>query len=1524
MNEQLIEAVEAPVTVDPTVVNSEENLTVPQQVDSTEPTSTELPVPFLQNNVGAYRQALVEKMADNYTPFSETLVASQQLGNPLIWGLEFIARDKSVDNTWDPASIIDNEKYKDLSTTQKMYILNNARSEAAADAIVDRWNAIALYNEKANSTTGTSLKWLALVAGGIGTSPTTGFAAGAELAAILGASRAAKVFAGTASTVGKRVILGAGEGAAFTAVMAKNEEKDATALEYAVSIAASAGLHAWLGKIDTGVTSTGALNASSTGVPITEGVPVPVSPLSESESLAAAVNITDTAITQGKSVTAGEIMAKTESGLAEVNSIRATATSELTAIDDSLKALDEQIAVVKSSVKAVDDEVNIAAKEYEGKLTEYLANPNIPENFKRVFNKPLSSIFNDVVGPGVKTAKAADEVIEEVGIDTLKASAKQYDEATKGTISKLNKLLPEEAKAAGVDVSTLTTKKAIRELFKDAAKATKKSANALIDELAVAQRASKVAKEGLSKADSIKAASAVDDSKLKALVKQKEELLARKSTVTEMLDDAAKTESELLKVKSANAGKAADDLADVSKMRADAFKKAFMAKLVTAELMQGLSAVGKTITQRLDAINPDSILYPQMFTDDLAAIKAVSEGDNELIEILSHPLAPKASVRPGVMSSADIASTVVTDSVAPGIKGDTALMTLGDRLHNLGDEIANKAMSIIVTGTRVIKGVNITGADYYHTMYFQKYKSAIQEEFNEGFKEFLKNRGEKFKFAWMHQSHASYDSFVERVGDLSHKIDGNPSIVANYDKEVVRVVKGLQKVIEGARQEAIRLNIASGVVEDLTKAAFPRVPRYSKFLDANVTFGADAASKLFELAIVKAQPTINKLFRLKALKAELADDPTNAALRSSIEELEKAIDDIAAVGKITDAEALRIMEEDALSGTTYSSMLGNAYFRNGLSRATGGDVVSRSAVNPQDIITILENASPNVLARMSKSERAVFDAQLANSKNATSGSVDSTMNRLEMDFSAQLQIPVIGDESLVHTVSAVDFLDKNIMSVMVNHVNKISGQLGLAKVGIRGMDEFDNYISAVRSQLSKVNDVNVINRFNSDVAMLRKVFAGEALFDGSGTLYQVNRIAKSLTASKLLSYLVVSMGQETANVVAMQGLKNTLRSIPGVYNMVDDIAKGGYTAKVMREMGGENMSTIDDYTRGSSNIYEHINENRALGTPTWGEAASTGERTRFIDRVENKANILGHAMSILYKPFDIANRQLSVMAALTDLLGVADNALGGVRYTSNGVSASFIKSRKALEAFKKKREDGSEFIDLREAAKVYPDEVHDVMTSAIRLADRAVLTNRVTQMPPFVNSQIFSLLGQFKAWGLNAYNNQLLYNVGAGDSVTALVFASQLATGYLNAVARAAIVSEVTNDDTLFKELTSNPVSASLAALRNTGFFAIPSMVIGSLTSKMLGYDIMNQSSMTGQGLTPIALTQASQLLSGFRGILEGAIDGEFTQKDLTDALAAVLPRIMLDFSKLIIRQTDLEEDTPDDRLKLQNIFKAE
>ena len=1520
MNEQLIEA---PVTVDPTVVNSEENLTVPQQVDSTEPTSgEELPVPF-QDKTADYREAIVENMYDPYVPFSEKVVASQQLGNALIWGLEYLARDKSVDSTWDPASIIDNEKYKDLSTSQKMYILNNARSEAAADAIINRWNAMAIYNKKADNIVGTTLMWTGTIASAIALSPTAGVASGAALATRVGAPKVAKALAGTTAKVGNRIALGAAEGAAFTAMTAKNEERNTTLTEIGISIAASAGLNAWLGKVDIVETPSGAINASSTGTPITEGVPVPVSPLSEAESLAASDAITSTAITQGKSVTVGELVAKADNGLAEVNSIRATATSELTAIDDSLKALDEQIAVVESSVKAADDEVNIAAKEYESKLTEYLANPKTPENFKRTFDKPLSSIFDDVVGPGVKTAKAANEVIEEVGIDTLKASAKQFDEATNGTISKLNKLLPEEAKAAGVDVSTLTTKKAIRELFKDSAKATKKSANALIDELAVAQRASKVAEEGLSKADSIKAASAVEDSKLKALVKQKEELLARKSRVTESLDDAAKTESELLKVKSANAGKAADDFADMWEIRAKNFKESFIRKLETAESMQGLSAVGKTITQRLDAIDPNSILYPQMFVDDLAAIKTVSEGDAEMVEILSHSLAPKATVRPGAMSSADIASTVPTDSVSPGITGDTALMTLGDRLLSFKNEAVNKAMSIFVTGNRVRadKGVINTGADYYHTMYFQKYKSAIQEEFNDGFKEFLKNRGEKFKFVWMHQSHASYDSFVERVGDLAHKIDGNPGIAADFDKEVVRTVKGLQKVIEGARQEAIRLNIASGVVDDLTKAAFPRVPRYSKFVEANVTFGADAPSKLFELAIVKAQPSINKLFTLKALKAELANDTTNAALKASIEELEKAIDDVAARGKLTDAEALRIMEEDALRGTTYSSMLGNAYFRNGLSRAVGGDVVSRSAVHPQDIITILENASPNVLSKLSKSERAVFDAQLANAKNATGGSVDSSMNRLEMDFSAQLQIPVIGDESLVHTVSAVDFLDKNIMSIMVNHVNKLSGQLSLAKVGIRGMDEFDNYISAVRSQLSQVNDMHAIKRFNSDVALLRKVFAGEALFDGSGTLYQVSRIAKSFTASKLLSYLVISMPQETANMFAMFGFKNVLRSLPGVYNMTDDIAKGGYTARVMREMGGENMSTVDDYTKNSRNIYEYTAENSALGTPTWGNAASVGERTRFIDKAENKVNILGHAMSVLYKPFDIANRQLSVMASLTALLESTDDALRGVRYTSNGVSESFIKSRKALEAFKKKRDDGSEFIDLREAAKVYPDEVHDVMTSAVRMADRAVLTNRPTQMPPFVQSQIFSLLGQFKAWGINAYNNQLMYNIGAGDSVTALVFASQLTTGYFNAVARAAISSKVNNDDKLFKELTSNPTAASLAALRNTGFFAIPSMVIGALTSKMLGYDIMSQSSMTGQGLTPVAFIQASQLLSGFRGIIEGAIDGEFTQKDLTDALGAILPRIMLDISKMIVKQTDLEEDRPEDRTKLKDYF---
>lgn len=1500
------------------LVGSEENLF-----------KSDVVIPF-QEDTGAFRQGIVEQMTKQQPTGLQTLVGSQQLANPVNMIINAVNLENPVDDSWNSADILTDPQYANLNSSQKRYLIDNANSAQGAKNIMGRWEEVAQWNEATDNTLGTSLKVGTMIAGAIALTPTgatPGIVAGASK---LGLTKVASAVAASTSSMATRGIVGATEGLLYVAADTANTQRDATGSELALAAILGGTLNGAFGRVRYNPTPAGAVNVVDRGTVATG--PAAVSHLEEAEALVATNNVTNTVVANSSETSVGNLAASLDEQLGKISQSKVAIEAEMKTVDDTLKTLDEQIAATESSVKVVDDEVNLAAKEYESKLTEYLANPKTPENFKRTFDKPLSSIFADVVGPGVKVARAADEVIEEVGINTLKASAKQFDEATKGTISKLNKMLPEEARAAGVDVSTLTTKKAIRELFQDADKATKKSANALIDELAVAQRASKVANEGLSKADEIAAAKAVERNQLNTLKAQREELVAKKSKLTENLNGAAKAEDEVMKVKAMNAGKAVDDVADSSMRKATAYKTSFMNRLAVAERALGVSPVGKTLAERIEAVVDDSVVYPNMFAEDLAEIKKAASftEDADLLTIVNHPKMPETTMALGNVTGESLVAGARDVSRGKFLTSiDTGLQTVADRLLSIDNKAIRSALSKLVSGTRATEdgSVVVNGADYHKERYFQQFRTAIQESRAKNFSNYMKNRNKKMpKIFYM--SHGDYKTFVERAGDLFHKIDNAPDIVKQYDDEVVAYVHDLQNIVAGIRKEAIRLGVADSTSEVLTRAALSRVPRFEQYIEGVTRFGKDKVIEVFQGAIVKAQPNINKAFKLKALEKELAANPGDAVLEAQIKVLKDAMDEVSARGTLTDTEVMEIIRADKASGDSYSEMLASLYVGRQYDRALGHAPASKSNIIANDIIDMLNEASPGYLSKLSKEERSRFEALLANSKKSSEGAVDFNMSRIDMDLTFEANLPVIRGEGTSNTVSGVDFLDKNVEDIVRNYANKMSGTLALAKVGVRSADEFDNLVSSMRTNLGDVTDVGQRERFNSDIEKLKLFFEGKPLMDTSGTMHSVNRIMKSLVAAKALSYLAVSMIQETANIVAQQGLKNVMRQFPQAMRSVSKLAvEGGGVTRALSLYGSDTMTMFDDYMKGAANIYENTGAATATGTSTWGGVGITNVSTRksFLQSAENFAANVGHASSMLYKPIDITNRRLSVAATFENLMNATDAELKGVRYATNGVSDDMIKFRSALKTYAKRDADGKILeVDLKAAREVYPDEVDDFIVSTIRMADRALQTNRFTQMPPFVNSELFALLGQFKAWSLGTYNNQLMYNLSVGDSVTALTFSTQLATGYLTALARASINAKTSGDDKQLKGLTENPALAGLAALRNTGFFALPSMAVGTVVKAVTGYDPINQNSITGQGITPLTIKLAQDFAIATQGLVTDTVTGQVTQDTIADFMKATLPKVIVDPARLTLKQTNLPTKKSKDAVKAADFLKIE
>lgn len=1500
------------------VVDSKENLF-----------KSNIVMPF-QEDLGAFRQGIVNQMAKQQPTGIQTLVGSQQLANPINMAINIYNLDNPVDNSWDSADILTNPKYKDLNSSQKLYLLDHANSAQGVENIMKRWEEVTKWNEAADNDLGISLRVAAVLAGAFSFTPTgltPGIVAGAST---FGFTKVASAVAGSTSSLLGRAGIGISEGIVYAASDAANAQRKLTGNELGLQALLGGVFNSVFGRVRYVDTPTG-VNIVDSGA-VVRG-PAAVSYLEEAESLVATNNVVNTVVANSSETSVGNLLASLDDQLGKISQGKAAIETEMKTVDDTLKILDEQITAAKSSVKAVDDEVNLAAKEYESKLTEYLANPNIPENFRRVFGKKLSSIFADVVGPGVKTAKAADEVIEEVGIDTLKASAKQYDEATKGTISKLNKLLPEEAKAAGVDVSTLTTKKAIRELFQDAAKATKKSANALIDELAVAQRASKVAKEGLSKADEIAAAKAVERKQLDTLKAQREELVAKKSKLTENLNGAAKAEDEVMKVKAMNAGKAVDDVADSSIRKATAYKTGFMNRLAATERALGVSPVGKTLAERIAAIVDDYSPYPNMFLDDLEDVRraAAFTEDTDLLTIVNHPKMPETTRALGTLTGESLRAA--SKDVAKGkylSSYDTVLQTLADRLLSIDNKAIRYVMSKLVSGTRATEdgSVVINGADYHKERYFQQFRTRLQEVRAKHTEAYMKNRG-KYMPKVFYMSHGDIKTFMNRAGDLLHKIDNAPLIVSQYEPEVVAYVKEVQGIVADMRKEAIRLGVAEHTAADLTKAALSRVPRFDVYIEGIRRFGKDKVIEVFHGAIVKAQPNINKTFKLKALEKELAAKPGDAAIEAQIKTLKTAMDEVSAKGALTDTDVIEIIRADKASGDSYSEMLASLYVNRQYDRALNRAPISKSNVVANDIIDMLNDASPDYLSRLSPEERSKFEALLANSKKGSEGAVDFNMSRIDMDFTFEAKLGVVGEEGSFNTVSGVDFLEKNVEDLTRNYINKMSGTLGLAKVGVRSPEEFDNLIAAMKDNLGDVTNVGQRERFNSDIETLKKYFEGTPQIDTSGVLHSINRVLKSLVASKTLSYLALSMNQEAGNIVAQQGLKSVIRQFPqSMKGLIKLASEGGGMSRTLSWGGTDTITLFDDYMRNAANINEYTGAAEGAGVATWGGVGATNVSSRraYLQATDNLAANIGQATSMLYKPVDSLIRRLSVSATLDNLMNATDEVLKGPRYKANGISDSTIKFREILKTYAKRDADGFIIdVDMRAAREVYPEEADDFIVSVIRIADRAVQTNRVTQMPPFVNSELFALLGQFKAWSLGTYNNQLMYNLSVGDSVTALTFSTQLATGYLTALARASINAKVTGDDKQLRGLTENVSYASLAALRNTGFAAIPGMVIGSIAQSATGVDVINQSSITGQGaFEPLTYKLGKDLLHATQGLLTDTFTGQMNQHTIAEFMKATLPKVLADSGTWALKKTNLPTKKPEGAFDLGDSLKIE
>lgn len=778
-----------------------------------------------------------------------------------------------------------------------------------------------------------------------------------------------------------------------------------------------------------------------------------------------------------------------------------------------------------------------------------------------------------------------------------------------------------------------------------------------------------------------------------------------------------------------------------------------------------------------------------------------------------------------------------------------------------------------------------SGADFYKEQFTQEFNSIFSRLSHTGYINFLKEQGTnnivRRGYAKGSDGFAQYSSDVV---EYMHATSKNLPTTKQYPQSVVDLGEEMKTEIGNMRARLQRAGWEVPDVLDLTADALSRGRDDDAWKAAFIAFEKDQIEDVFVGAIVSAQPAINLKFKLRALKAQDAPDTFE------IKELEARIKEVESNPDMRQEMVAEAMENP--SG--YVKAIARGYIAHSHDRALGLNVDLSKAINEtqdMDIMEVLQTMRPEVMNKLSPEDRGLLQNALEYSKDSKGNATDVFKQRIDMDSTFTLRMNSRDGEEM--EVGVIDFFSDDLDGTMHNMVNQYSSAFSLAKVGYKNFDEFNADMDKAVEAAKEMTPASLREDAFNDIEMTRKYFMGQSQYDDSGPWNQFKRATKHYTNWAKMGYLVFTLPMETARIAVSQGIEPALRNLPEAMRSLREIGsmdpdESGFT-RTLALMGMESMNPFMNYM-GRMDAGVSIGTGKSKGKFGVNANDINTKPVRILNTAENIARTLSHTTMSLSRGVDIMNRRLAVMSTIDNLMNVPEKRLKNQRYIDVGIDEEFISQLQRAKRYIKM--EGKRIVDIDHKAwrAADPELMDEFVNKVVRLADRQVQTTRFGQMPPLINTQIFSWIGQFKSFALGTYNNQLKYELGSIRDTEAMVMGvTQTLAGAGIAYAREAIRAKVEGRENRMNDL--EPWQLLLIGFRNTGQFALASMAVDTLYG-LTGNSFLSQYSTTNQTGLPVNLQMADDLARTIPELGTAWLDPntEVGREQLQRTLGAIAP----------------------------------
>jgi hypothetical protein len=364
-----------------------------------------------------------------------------------------------------------------------------------------------------------------------------------------------------------------------------------------------------------------------------------------------------------------------------------------------------------------------------------------------------------------------------------------------------------------------------------------------------------------------------------------------------------------------------------------------------------------------------------------------------------------------------------------------------------------------------------------------------------------------------------------------------------------------------------------------------------------------------------------------------------------------------------------------------------------------------------------------------------------------------------------------------------DLLEQDAELLFVNYVNTMTGQIALASKGIKSRADWDYAMREVDKWYEDNPDYTTgffgrTRKENQKLSLQSgyDYIVGKPLADQDGTLSTLGRIMRKYNFSRVMNQVGFAQLSEMGNLIAAIGIRQTIRAIPEIRNMMTRMKDGTIKDDLIDEAeaafgGWGNERLINQIT----------NQTEDFGSRLGGD--SIGNTERILDQVNRfTTDISGmNAVNMVMKRMLIRG----MLQKFADEAAGKGTALGtrkfslaktNQRYEDIGIDENLREA--IMEQFRKHSKDvngnfGGKIKKINIDKWDNPEVATKFSLAMSRFARRAVQENDIGEqafLGGVYDTNIGKILFQFRGFVTTAYGKHLLHGIRMADFQTAQAF----------------------------------------------------------------------------------------------------------------------------------------------------------